>query len=515
VSVVARTGVLTLVGILALVASVAAESLAILSDQPAADYGQYSPAFSPDSQYLAWVERRGPGNDSYISVLKIGAGSIRRIPEQGRATDFCWGPRGHVIAYVDAHGPPPGRTGTTKLSIVDLDGGQGREMPLNGAAAHYLTWTDEGIQLVILEVDEQGMTTCRLARIDPEAGETEFLSDPIAFPLTPWRWRNMPFAWSPDGSAAALLDVFGPPYLYVWRVGTAGFAADAGVPGMALVPSAASCLAVGPGGEEVFLVGQRGAGWAAAPLWRYRPLQQEAKTIFDLPVGQAPLCIALSPSGDKLALLSSSGGATNGGNDGLTLRVTTLADAAAWAEHNVELGARVRTAPMHGLEHPTMTWSRDCEWLAYSIGGQVRLADIGTQTDLCVVHVKQLALAFLMFASDWDGFPHPEHVAQCQAMDRRFHAVEGADWWTALLEPYVKNSAIMRCPLMAADEGSGYVYPEDLWGKNVAQIQEPTRTILLMDSEPRHDGRRVVAFVDGHVEVIAEEDIPAEEVNKQ
>jgi prepilin-type processing-associated H-X9-DG protein len=47
-----------------------------------------------------------------------------------------------------------------------------------------------------------------------------------------------------------------------------------------------------------------------------------------------------------------------------------------------------------------------------------------------------------------------------------------------------------------------------LWGRKLGDIADTAKTILLMDSAPRHDERRVIAFCDGHVETRGEDRLP-------
>ena len=489
----------------ALAVAAQAEPLAVITDGAAAECFQYAPAFSFDGARLAWVETREPNGDCYIQVMEIATRKTRRVPEQGRAEAFCWWPEGDVLAYVNSE--RPGRDEPAKLCTFDLDLGTGSEVPLGVAAAHHLVWTRDGIELILVEADPDQMPTAwYIGRVLPEQSQVEFLTGPMDVDLLYMLRTDSAFAWSPEAKTAAVL-VWPPrqrPSLHVWEVGLPGFAPDDRFGRLDLVLGEPPCMALGPEGKGFFFAGFRRGERLSGAIWRYDPGKGEARPILHLEGDtESPLCLGMSPSADRVALIS-----VEPGGVAVRLRVARLNEDVGWTTRRIDIERDFAWPGGRPRRPLSISWSRDGESVAYSIGGEVRLAAVGSATWACTCNLKQVALAFLMFASDWDeALPGPMQVTELKQLSPTFKPVEGPDWWTALIYPYVWDESLMRCPLMGEGEGSGYVYPEHLWGKNVGDIENPSKTILLMDSEPRHDGKRVVAFADGHAKACAEEEV--------
>lgn len=114
----------------------------------------------------------------------------------------------------------------------------------------------------------------------------------------------------------------------------------------------------------------------------------------------------------------------------------------------------------------------------------------------CTSNLKQIALAAMMFAQDYDD---------------KF-AFKPATFQKALL-PYIKNEAVFRCPEHSkngAVASPSYVMNSHLAGKAVARLKVPARTVLFFEATAgkmdfRHDGRAGVAFADGHVALVTPE----------
>jgi len=287
------------------------------------------------------------------------------------------------------------------------------------------------------------------------------------------------------------------------------FASEPFLSALNLEPSRPVCIALGPGGEEMFFPAAFGDVPGPRAIFRFRPEAMDAAPVLELGPNEQALCLGLSPTGERIAVVS--GIEDDGAGVTGTLRVAEVGALPTWVEKELHL-----SHPLHimldrhaGDPRSQLCWSPDGRWVAYAVGGQVRRARVGTDADLCVTHLKQLALASLMFALDWDEeLPGPAHVELLKQTGRASGLVEGPDWWTGLIYPYIRNRDLLQCPLMGEDEGSGYTYPEHLWGKKLGDIPNPSKTILLMDSDPRHDGYRAVAFADGHAKLVAEEDVP-------
>jgi prepilin-type processing-associated H-X9-DG protein len=120
------------------------------------------------------------------------------------------------------------------------------------------------------------------------------------------------------------------------------------------------------------------------------------------------------------------------------------------------------------------------------------------QLAACTSNMKQLVLAAMMYAQDWDGtFP--------------------SENWAEELKPYVQNTAIYACP---ATEGKavGFALNEMLAAAKLNEVKDPAEIPLFFEAdlpddvafggadavmaEPRHNGMIVVGFVDGHAKAM-------------
>lgn len=115
----------------------------------------------------------------------------------------------------------------------------------------------------------------------------------------------------------------------------------------------------------------------------------------------------------------------------------------------------------------------------------------------CHSNVKQLNLAFLMYAQDYDDhYPLPQS-------------------WNEGIFPYTKNTAILRCPYAPEESLPTYAMNRRLKSVLSARIETPANTVLLFDSIPgknlsggrgllpdpaRHGNGDIntIGFVDGH-----------------
>lgn len=94
-------------------------------------------------------------------------------------------------------------------------------------------------------------------------------------------------------------------------------------------------------------------------------------------------------------------------------------------------------------------------------------------------NVKQIALAALMYAQDYDETLPP---------------MANADEVKEALLPYVKNGQIFLQP----DADEAYVPNAFLSGKKISDIDNPEEMILFYEASPGEDGSRGAAFLDGH-----------------
>ncbi len=122
----------------------------------------------------------------------------------------------------------------------------------------------------------------------------------------------------------------------------------------------------------------------------------------------------------------------------------------------------------------------------------------------CTSNLKQLALAQLMYAQDWDERMQP------------------AASWPQQTQPYVRNRELFICPAdrpgsMQTPWPLSYGMNEALSGQQLGSVAAPAEVPSLMDAtaiagDParmvdfRHEGGAVVSFVDGHVRALTESD---------
>jgi prepilin-type N-terminal cleavage/methylation domain-containing protein/prepilin-type processing-associated H-X9-DG protein len=111
----------------------------------------------------------------------------------------------------------------------------------------------------------------------------------------------------------------------------------------------------------------------------------------------------------------------------------------------------------------------------------------------CLSNVKQIGLACLMYAQDYDE-------KAVGGGGYQGHACCGWNWQTKV-EPYLKNTAILDCPSQTRGGGQywddfiiySYAMPTH-GGENIARITEPTNTIMTNDGvHPAVSGARGMA----------------------
>ncbi len=112
----------------------------------------------------------------------------------------------------------------------------------------------------------------------------------------------------------------------------------------------------------------------------------------------------------------------------------------------------------------------------------------------CLSNVKQMMLGVLMYTQDYDErFP-------MDGMYNGFGSYPSAPFWDVLLQPYIKNTQIYRCPSAPASAsangtrnysynaivGGSWVNPQGAF--SLAQIGSPSTVIILSD-EPFADAQ--------------------------
>jgi prepilin-type N-terminal cleavage/methylation domain-containing protein/prepilin-type processing-associated H-X9-DG protein len=142
----------------------------------------------------------------------------------------------------------------------------------------------------------------------------------------------------------------------------------------------------------------------------------------------------------------------------------------------------------------------------------------------CLNNVKQLTLGLIQYVQDYDEvFPHW----------RNFRNPKGSVYWYEIVQPYVKNTQVQKCP-SEPNRSLGYGYNCDYIGygsstsisidHKLAEVNSPAETVWIMDcgsacaykparwvpdvtnalyltyvdGASRHNGGANVGFVDGH-----------------
>lgn len=114
--------------------------------------------------------------------------------------------------------------------------------------------------------------------------------------------------------------------------------------------------------------------------------------------------------------------------------------------------------------------------------GAGRLKEINLES---VTNLKQDALGFVMYVQDYDERLPPTPTQ--------------ASLWP-LVAPYIKNDKITVHP----QTGEKYRVNLSLSGKLLVKIKAPGSMPILFEPQPAPDSTRAIAFLDGHVQRLAE-----------
>ena len=109
----------------------------------------------------------------------------------------------------------------------------------------------------------------------------------------------------------------------------------------------------------------------------------------------------------------------------------------------------------------------------------------------CLSHIKQIGIASLMYATDYDG-----------------HFVRMPGWDDALY-PYAKNREIYRCPSDDTNGALGYGMNLDVAGSPLGSWPSTRETVAFYDGDgleviERHNDGANYAFMDGHAKWLAD-----------
>lgn len=103
-------------------------------------------------------------------------------------------------------------------------------------------------------------------------------------------------------------------------------------------------------------------------------------------------------------------------------------------------------------------------------------------------NAKQIALGLLMYCSDYDDvLPWPQSSKSA---------------WS-VIDPYLKNRELYKT---LNPDGGEFRFNMCLGGVNAVDIEQPADTPLIYESKPWPDGKRIVAYTDGHAKVVSPEE---------
>lgn len=103
-------------------------------------------------------------------------------------------------------------------------------------------------------------------------------------------------------------------------------------------------------------------------------------------------------------------------------------------------------------------------------------------------HAKQFGIALTMYLSDHDDlFPYVQSTSSLRG----------------LLMPYAKEASVFES---SNPEGGSVLFNMSLAGASATEIENPAATVMLYDSQPWKDGRRIVVFADSSARFVTGEE---------
>lgn len=174
--------------------------------------------------------------------------------------------------------------------------------------------------------------------------------------------------------------------------------------------------------------------------------------------------------------------------DGKRARIKGYAMDLASLLRSAKAGERATPAPVF-----TETWiegGRVAQWSPRpALSKAAILATFGAAEDgvadkaKALSNVKQVALGFILYASDYDDhFPKADSTAKAKT----------------LVMPYVKSQEIWTTA------NGRILYNTSLSGIADTSIESPASTVLVWEEQPASDGMRAVGFADGHAKRVSQ-----------
>ena len=133
-------------------------------------------------------------------------------------------------------------------------------------------------------------------------------------------------------------------------------------------------------------------------------------------------------------------------------------------------------------------FNRDAEIAAYAKSYEELAAAMGTSGEEgtpAASNLKNVAMAVQMFMTDYDKLP----------------PMKTPEEFRSALEEYVQNDDAFK----DAETGEYWAVNSSISEKSVSDIKDPAKTVVAYQAAPGRDGKRWVAFADGHVQGVTED----------
>jgi len=105
----------------------------------------------------------------------------------------------------------------------------------------------------------------------------------------------------------------------------------------------------------------------------------------------------------------------------------------------------------------------------------------------CTSNVKQITTGWIMYAQDYDETTWP-YSSNAGSTGYAFN-------WTVIVQPYIKNTQVMRCPSLNAAQGYAENFILNGAGRALAQIPFPAQTPAFADANGTNTVGQCLAFI--------------------
>lgn len=110
------------------------------------------------------------------------------------------------------------------------------------------------------------------------------------------------------------------------------------------------------------------------------------------------------------------------------------------------------------------------------------------QKTAALSNAKQIGLAAIMYSTDYDDI---------------FPFVQGTEQFKKVTQPYLRDLEVWKT---ANPNGGGFRFAMNLAGVSATSIENPAETPMIFETNAWPDGRRCVAFADGHAKRVSKEE---------